>query len=76
MKKYLNISGKSGVLSYEIGKDYIAILFIGEPSTYVYSHAVTGRRHVEKMKRLAEAGSGLSTYISQHAEVRDNFDKR
>jgi hypothetical protein len=76
MKPYLNKSGKSGVMSYETGKYFIAIIFNGEPSTYIYNYKLTGKKHVEKMKQLAAQGLGLSTYISQHPDVRDNFSKK
>jgi hypothetical protein len=72
MKKYSNNSGKSGVLAYETGADWIKVKFI-EGGIYRYSHQQAGRHHVEQMKILAEKGRGLSTYISQH--VKDRYDK-
>jgi hypothetical protein len=71
MKKYLNKSGKSGVRFYETGKDYIKILFVKESKSYLYNYVKPGKTHVEKMKKLAEEGLGLSTYISQH--VKENY---
>jgi len=72
VQRYLNLSGDSGVIAYEIGADYIRVQFrTGLP--YRYSHARAGRHHVERMKELAEAGRGLSTYISQH--VSDKYDR-
>ena len=41
---------------------------------YRYTHASTGAAHVREMKRLAEAGEGLSTYISQH--VRERYEEK
>jgi hypothetical protein len=77
MKKYLDRSGKSGISYYNIGKDFIEIRFINEPSSvYVYSYQLNGRKHIETMKKLAVAGEGLSTYISQHPEVRDHFERK
>ncbi len=70
MEKYKNHQGKSGVLAYEIGEDYIKIRFQGN-ETYVYNETRPGKAKVEKMKQLAVSGLGLSTYISQH--VRDDY---
>lgn len=65
MKPYGNAHGNSGVIAYEIGRNAIDIQFIsGE--VYRYSYASAGRSKIEHMKALAEAGAGLSTYISQH----------
>jgi hypothetical protein len=71
MKKYLNRSGKSGVKYYEIGKDYIKVWFIHADKSYLYNYIKPGKEHVKKMKTLAMAGKGLSTYISQH--VGENY---
>jgi hypothetical protein len=76
MQPYPNKSHHSGVTHFEIGEDYIRIKFQGESSVYTYSYALNGKRHIEKMKSLAKAGIGLGTYISQHPEVRDHFQKR
>lgn len=71
MKKYLNRSGNSGVTYYEIGKDYIKVLFIDMDKTYLYNYIKPGKVHVEKMKKLAVKGLGLSTYISRY--VKENY---
>jgi len=73
MKRYSNASGDSGISHYEIGDDYIWLRFTGSQKIYEYNNRLTGSKHVEQMKDLAEAGSGLSTYIAQHPEVRDNY---
>ena len=41
---------------------------------YVYDIDRPGAAHVAQMKRLAQAGRGLSTYISQ--QVRDQYAQR
>lgn len=70
MRPYEDSSHESGVSAYEFGDDFIAVRFkSGE--VYVYDYRSTGRAAVEKMKRLAESGRGLSTYISR--EVRENY---
>lgn len=65
MKKYGNKSSGSGVTAFEAGRDYIKIRF-QEGSIYTYNHKIPGKKYVDKMKRLAHEGKGLSTYISQH----------
>ena len=71
MQRYLNLAGDSGVLAYAITPTSIRVKFSGSDRVYVYSHASAGKAHVEEMKRLAQAGRGLSTYISQH--VADDY---
>lgn len=72
MLAYSNLSGNSGVMAYECGKEHVLIQF-RNGTTYRYSYASAGRLHVEEMKRLATAGRGLSSYISQH--TRDLYDR-
>ncbi|MEO8621666.1 MAG: hypothetical protein ABI625_11410 [bacterium] len=64
MERYVNANGGSGVTHYEIGADYIDITFANE-GTYRYDYSMPGQIHVYRMKQLAKAGRGLSTYISQ-----------
>jgi hypothetical protein len=71
MQPYATLSGDAGVTAYEIGADYILVQF-RKGRTYRYSYARAGEHHVERMKELAVAGRGLSTYISQH--VHDRYD--
>ena len=64
MKRYGNNSGKSGVIAYETGEESIAVQFVtGE--IYLYTYASAGKRNVERLKKLAAKGEGLSTFISQ-----------
>jgi len=63
MEPYKNLSGNSGVAAYEIGADFIGVRFRNGP-WYLYTYASAGRNNIEKMKVLAEAGQGLSTFIS------------
>lgn len=71
MKKYRRLAGDSGVLAYQIDAEAIKVKFI-DGKVYTYSHASAGRMHVEQMKALAEAGRGLSTYISKF--IRDKYE--
>jgi hypothetical protein len=70
MKRYANLSGDSGVLAYAFTTTSILVRFRGSPRVYEYSDASAGAANVARMKRLAEAGRGLSTFISQHVADR------
>ena len=73
MPAYKNVSGKSGVASYEIYEDAIVVTFhAGGP--YLYNNEAPGKALVEEIKRLAEAGEGLNTFINQH--VKKNYAKK
>ncbi|CDF63616.1 hypothetical protein XFF4834R_chr42350 [Xanthomonas citri pv. fuscans] len=70
MQRYGNRNGHSGVVAYALADDAIAVRFrSGE--TYVYTADSAGAEVVATMQRLATAGRGLSTYISQ--TVRDAY---
>lgn len=69
MQHYSNVAGDSGVVAYEITPDGLLVKF-KSGDTYAYTRAVTGRTHITQMTRLARAGRGLSTYISQHVGTR------
>ncbi|MBG9378208.1 hypothetical protein I5907_18360 [Panacibacter sp. DH6] len=65
MKSYTSKSGKdSGVTGYETGRDYIIVAF-GD-NHYIYSYGSAGKLVVEKMKSLALASAGLSSFIARH----------
>lgn len=72
MERYRNSGGNSGVLAYEIGPDYILIKFSGSYRIYRYSYRKAGQHHVETMKRLAQSGSGLNSYINRY--VKNLYD--
>jgi len=70
LKRYADIEGNSGVAAYECGPDWIDVVFKNSDSVYRYSYASTGKAHVERMKKLADSGDGLSAYISTNINVR------
>jgi len=72
MIPYKNITGNSGVVGYDPGKDFIVIQFVNNV-IYRYSYASAGMDNVEKMKLLARSGKGLSTFISRN--VKDKYEK-
>jgi hypothetical protein len=67
MERYRNSSRDSGVLSFEIGTDYIKVRFCSY-KTYSYSHGKAGQTHVANMKGLAQAGRGLNSYINRYVK--------
>ena len=70
MQPYLNRSGDSGVLAYEIAPTSITVQF-RKSGIYVYDYVKPGAEAVEKMKELAVAGRGLGTFIS--SKVKKKF---
>lgn len=64
MKKYKNLSGKSGVAYYEIGDDFIRIYF-QDGSWYLYTYKSAGSHAIENLKRLAIAGKGLGGEVAK-----------
>lgn len=73
MRRYKNLSGTSGVRAYETGADYVIVQFV-DGEKYLYSYFCPGKLFVERMKKLAAAGKGLSTYISRN--VKDKYEKK
>lgn len=73
MIQYKNIEGSSGVTAYEAGDDHIKVEF-NNSAIYLYTYASAGKRSIEKMKKLAADGKGLSTYISQ--AVKEKYEKQ
>jgi hypothetical protein len=69
MKRYRNLEGASGVLAYESGINFIKVKFV-DGSTYTYTFKSAGKAAIAQMKKLAEAGRGLSTYISRYVKEK------
>ncbi len=69
MKPYKDLSGHSGVVAYDIGRDHIDVKF-RHGDVYRYNRQQPGAQHIRNMKLLAEAGQGLSTYISRYVKDR------
>ncbi|MBZ0259237.1 MAG: hypothetical protein K8F90_01355 [Hyphomicrobiales bacterium] len=66
MPKYTDRDGDSGISRFEYGSDWIEVEFErGNERVYRYTYASAGAGHVEKMKRLADAGEGLNAYINK-----------
>jgi hypothetical protein len=71
MKKYSNLSGRSGVIEYEIRQESILVKF--KDGVYEYDYTTVSKHHIENMKLLAESGRGLASYISRY--VKDKYKR-
>ena len=64
MISYKNTGGDSGVAAYECGSDYIRVRF-STGKVYLYTYQSAGSSNIEQMKRLAQSGSGLNSFIKR-----------
>lgn len=67
MPLYSNISGNSNITAYNIGDEFIQVMF-ANGQVYNYTYYSAGEDNVEEMKRLAESGSGLNGFILEDYE--------
>lgn len=65
MVRYQNLSGKSGIAFYEMGADFVIVEW-KSGARYLYNYDSCGRDVIEGMKILAQAGLGLSAFISRY----------
>ncbi len=75
MKRYHNPDGDTGIARYEYGKDWISIEF-KTGSIYEYTTTSLGEAHLETMKRLADSGDGLNTYINVNRSVWKGYSRK
>ncbi|MDB5966321.1 MAG: hypothetical protein JWQ72_2821 [Polaromonas sp.] len=73
MQRYRNLEGHSGVLAYQEAPGALAVKFVNG-DIYIYTDWSTGRATVAQMVRLAQAGRGLSTFISRY--VRERYARK
>ncbi len=73
MEEYKNLAGDSGVVRYEIGVDFIRVQFSNN-TIYLYTYTSAGRNNIERMKKLAQDGKGLNTFINKN--VRKAYARR
>jgi hypothetical protein len=77
MPIYLNLHGDSGIASYEIGPDFIDVVFMrGVFRHYSYTYARPGAIYVEEMKKLAVQGCGLNEYIKRNPAINNGYASR
>lgn len=70
MIKYKDINGDSGIEAYEIGLDKISVKFRNTAKIYVYSYASAGKENIEHMKKLAQSGDGLNSFINLNVKYK------
>jgi hypothetical protein len=75
MKTYANLGRDSGILSYDYDEGSITIVF-KHGGSYRYSASRIGASHFAELKRLADSGDGLNTYINQNDSVKFGYDPR
>lgn len=73
MQQYAGQRKNHGVVAYEVGPDSIDVEFTSG-WIYHFTYQKPGQTRVEHMKHLAEAGTGLTTFINKH--VRNRFASR
>ena len=66
MRNYLNLGGNSSVIGYEYGYDSITVYFGTARKPYTYSYSSAGVENVETMKKLADRGYGLCSFIQRN----------
>ena len=69
-RRYKNLCGKSPISQYELGENFIRVKFgnakqgtFKPNKTYEWRAWSVGQEVIDEMKRYAEKGSGLNTYI-------------
>jgi hypothetical protein len=72
-RPYKDRNGNSGVSFYALGPSFIRVWF-QNGTGYEYDSRRPGKLHVDQMKRCAEQGRGLATYINQN--VRTNYARK
>ena len=73
MKTYQNKSGGAGIKGYENLQDGIRIQY-NDGSTYLYNYKVNGQKQIEEMKKLADQGIGLTTYLQKY--IKDEYAEK
>lgn len=71
MAVYENISGGSNIVGYNMGDDFISVMF-NNGQVYNYTYDSAGMDNVEQMKQLAQTGSGLNSFILNN--VKDDYE--
>jgi len=75
MTRYQNLSGRSGVVEYEILDDSIDVKF-GDGSIYTYTNVSADPSHIKRMKDLATEGIGLNGFIDRYVKKNYSDKKR
>lgn len=71
IRTYKDLNGDSGVIAYEYRDDYIRIRF-NTGATYLYTNSSAGVNNINEMKRLADIGNGLNSFINLNVKYKYN----
>ena len=74
MKPYGNRNGDSGVIAYDYGRDWIRLRFVGG-NVYQYTARGIGAANLKTMKRLADSGDGLTTFVNTHPDIKNSYSR-
>jgi len=75
MERYKNLNGNSDIRYYEMWEDFIWIIF-SDNVKYQYTYDSIGAGNVERMKELAIAGRGLTSFINTQPGVRNGYAQK
>ena len=75
MTKYKNLVGNSPIRAYEYDATSIRIQF-NDGSIYEYTSAKLGEVVLREMKRLADVGQGLCSYINSNKNIRFGYSRK
>ena len=75
MKTYIDIDGDSGISAYDYGDNCIRVQF-SHGGIYEYHSSKIGSSHIATMKRLADSGDRLNTYINTHPKVKKGYSSK
>jgi hypothetical protein len=64
MEIYENLSRKSGVVEYEIGRNYVMVIF-ERGNIISYDTDEFSEEVISQIKELAKAGEGLNRFLNQ-----------
>lgn len=64
MYHYRNVGGNSSVVAYDTGVDWLLIRF-NDSSLYLYTTKSTSSEDIEYMRKLANDGKGLNSYVNR-----------
>jgi len=66
MRRYVDVDGDSWISAYQVRPDSIVVQY-RDGATYVYSYRSAGIAAIETMKRLANSGEHLHSFINRFA---------
>ena len=75
MQPYSNLNRDSPIIAYAPLGSAIVVRYRGNVD-YTYTAADLGQNHIDRMCSLGAAGSGLSTYINQHPDVKNGYSSK